>query len=141
MPRRLPVRPAKVFGNFFVLIVLSMISFIYYTYVFIVWGPRADSKSTFFNRLISQIFRRQSGAGAANILSCHIHNASLVILLSDDDRPRPSACILGLPSGRQREQAKEILFNVQRLQTREMPSLLCLQQVRPQHGPSLPLDQ
>ena len=54
MPRRLPVRPAKVFGNFFVLIVLSMISFIYYTYVFIVWGPRADSKSIFFNRLISQ---------------------------------------------------------------------------------------
>ena len=44
MPRRLPVRPAKVFGNFFVLIVLSMISFIYYTYVFIIWGPRAESK-------------------------------------------------------------------------------------------------
>jgi hypothetical protein len=43
MPRRLPVRPAKVFGNFFVLIVLSMISFIYYTYVFIVWGPRAEN--------------------------------------------------------------------------------------------------
>ena len=47
MPRRLPVRPAKVFGNFFVLIVLSMISFIYYTYVFIIWGPRAESKFTF----------------------------------------------------------------------------------------------
>ena len=44
MPRRLPVRPAKVFGNFFVLIVLSMISFIYYTYVFVVWGPRAEGK-------------------------------------------------------------------------------------------------
>ena len=44
MPRRLPARPAKVFGNFFVLIVLSMISFIYYTYVFVVWGPRAEGK-------------------------------------------------------------------------------------------------
>ena len=44
MPRRLPVRPAKVFGNFFVLLVLSVIGLIYYTFVFVVWGPRADSK-------------------------------------------------------------------------------------------------
>lgn len=41
MPRRLPVRPAKVFGNFFVLVVLSIMALIYYTYTFIVWGPRA----------------------------------------------------------------------------------------------------
>lgn len=34
MPRRLPVRPAKVFGNFFVLIVLTIILTIYYTYMF-----------------------------------------------------------------------------------------------------------
>ena len=44
MPRRLPVRPAKVFGNFFVLIVLAIISVVYYTYMFVVWGPRAESK-------------------------------------------------------------------------------------------------
>ena len=44
MPRRLPVRPAKVFGNFFVLLVLSVIALIYYTFVFVVWGPRAESK-------------------------------------------------------------------------------------------------
>ena len=44
MPRRLPVRPAKVFGNLFVLLVLSVIALIYYTFVFVVWGPRADSK-------------------------------------------------------------------------------------------------
>ena len=42
MPRRLPVRPAKVFGNFFVLIVLSVIALIYYTTVFVVWAPRAE---------------------------------------------------------------------------------------------------
>ena len=45
MPRRLPVRPAKVFGNFFVLIVLTIILTIYYTYMFQVWGPRAKGKS------------------------------------------------------------------------------------------------
>lgn len=41
MPRRLPVRPAKVFGNFFVLIVLSLMSFIWYVTVVIVYGPKA----------------------------------------------------------------------------------------------------
>lgn len=48
MPRRLPVRPAKVFGNFFVLIVLCLMSLIYYTNVFIVWAPRAYCKYIFF---------------------------------------------------------------------------------------------
>jgi len=47
MPRRLPVRPAKVFGNFFVLIVLCLMSTIYYTNVFIVWAPRASCKYWF----------------------------------------------------------------------------------------------
>jgi len=51
MPRRLPVRPAKVFGNFFVLLVLSVIALIYYTFVFVVWGPRADSKYTIFQHI------------------------------------------------------------------------------------------
>ena len=41
MPRRLPVRPAKVVGNLFVLFVLLVISLIYYTYVFLIWGPRS----------------------------------------------------------------------------------------------------
>ena len=43
MPRRLPVRPAKVFGNFFVLMVLCLMSFIFYVFVFVVWGPRAET--------------------------------------------------------------------------------------------------
>ena len=51
MPRRLPVRPAKVFGNFFVLLVLSVIALIYYTFVFVVWGPRADSKYRIFSHI------------------------------------------------------------------------------------------
>lgn len=41
MPRRLPVRPAKLVGNLFVLFVLLVISLIYYTYVVIIWGPRS----------------------------------------------------------------------------------------------------
>ena len=44
MPRRLPVRPAKIIGNLFVLFVIGIISFIYYTFVFIVWGPRSIGK-------------------------------------------------------------------------------------------------
>ena len=41
MPRRLPVRPAKVFGNFFVLFVLCVMALVYYTYVFVIWAPKA----------------------------------------------------------------------------------------------------
>ena len=47
MPRRLPVRPAKVFGNFFVLIVLCLMAVVYYTFVFVLFGPRAESKLLF----------------------------------------------------------------------------------------------
>ena len=47
MPRRLPVRPAKIVGNLFVLFVTGIISFVYYTYVFIVWGPRSIGNNTF----------------------------------------------------------------------------------------------
>jgi hypothetical protein len=44
MPRRLPLRPAKIVGNLFVLFVLIVISTIYYTYVVEVWGPRIMGK-------------------------------------------------------------------------------------------------
>lgn len=40
MPRRLPVRPAKIIGNLFVLFVLLVISLIYYVYVVMIFGPR-----------------------------------------------------------------------------------------------------
>lgn len=41
MPRRLPVRPGKILGNVFVLLVATVMTFIYYTYI-ILWGPRAS---------------------------------------------------------------------------------------------------
>jgi hypothetical protein len=44
MPRRLPVRPAKLIGNLFVLFVILVISVIYYTYVILIWAPRIISK-------------------------------------------------------------------------------------------------
>jgi len=51
MPRRLPVRPAKVFGNFFVLIVLMLMSLIYYVHTFVVWIPRAKGKFQFILKI------------------------------------------------------------------------------------------
>ena len=41
MPKRIPVRPAKLIGNLFVLFVFIVIGVIYYTYVFQLFGPRA----------------------------------------------------------------------------------------------------
>ncbi len=52
MPRRLPVRPAKVLGNFFVLVALSMMCFIYYMFVFVLWAPRAEKDQFAFGLLI-----------------------------------------------------------------------------------------
>ena len=74
-------------------------------------------------------------------LSRHIYNATLVVLPNNDDGPRPSTSLLGLPPGRQREQEEAILPHVQCLQAWEVPSLLRLQPLRPKHGPPLPLDQ
>ena len=51
MPRRLPVRPAKIIGNIFVCIVLSYICTVYYFYVFKLWGPRLHGKYK-LNKLI-----------------------------------------------------------------------------------------
>ena len=48
---------------------------------------------------------------------------------------------LGIPFGRCREQKTQVLLDVQCIQTRAMPSLLSMQQVRVKHGPSLPMDQ
>ena len=45
MPRRLPVRPAKIIGNLFVLFVLFVMCTIYYTYVIVVWSPKIVSKN------------------------------------------------------------------------------------------------
>ena len=52
MPRRLPVRPAKVLGNLFVLVALSMMGFIYYMFVFILYAPRAEKDTFYFGLLI-----------------------------------------------------------------------------------------
>jgi hypothetical protein len=40
MPRRLPLRPAKVAGNIFVMVLFTFIGFIYYVYVVQCWGPK-----------------------------------------------------------------------------------------------------
>ena len=65
----------------------------------------------------------------------------MVVLLVDDHGSRPSSCVLGLPFRRPREQKEEVLLDVQRVQARALPPLLCLQPMCAQHGPSLSLDQ
>ena len=52
MPRRLPVRPAKVLGNFFVIVALSMMGFIYYMFAFVLYAPRAEKDTFSFMLLI-----------------------------------------------------------------------------------------
>ena len=44
MPRRLPVRPQVIIGNIFVVLVSWVIGIIYYSYVFLVWLPKAEGK-------------------------------------------------------------------------------------------------
>ena len=51
MPRRLPIRPAKIVGNFFVLLILLVMGTIYYSYTFLVWLPRVKSKSNALNSI------------------------------------------------------------------------------------------
>ena len=55
MPRRLPVRPAKIIGNLFVLFVLLVIATIYYTYVVLIWGPRLVGKSNWVLNTLGNI--------------------------------------------------------------------------------------
>ena len=45
MPRRLPLRPAKIAGNVFVMVLFSFIGTIYYTYVVKCWGPKIDTNT------------------------------------------------------------------------------------------------
>ena len=40
MPNKLAVRPVKVFESLLVVLVLSVIALIYYTFVVVLWGPR-----------------------------------------------------------------------------------------------------
>ena len=44
MPRRLPIRPAKIIGNLFVLLIVLVMGTIYYAYTFLVWLPKVKSK-------------------------------------------------------------------------------------------------
>ena len=55
MPRRLPVRPAKLIGNLFVLAALTLIFTVYYVYVGIIMGPKVMGK--FWNRQVTFVPR------------------------------------------------------------------------------------
>jgi hypothetical protein len=87
MPRRLPVRPAKVIGNLFVLFVILVISLIYYSYVVLVWGPRVMSKY-FFPLFLSGdhtfLFRQLLREYHADLLSCFLLHACVVFPAGND---------------------------------------------------------
>ena len=46
MPRRLPIRPAVLMGNFFVLMICVVMATIYYAYTHLVWLPKIKRKSS-----------------------------------------------------------------------------------------------
>lgn len=74
MPRRLPLRPAKVAGNLFVMFLFCFIAFVHYTYVFRVWAPKILCK--FGNALIR--YREQPAGGCTICVSHFIHHACMV---------------------------------------------------------------
>jgi len=76
------VRPAKIIGNLFVLIVLIVISTIYYTYVGVVFGPKIIGRLQLI--LMICLFRKLSDNGNACILPFAICDACLVLFPSDD---------------------------------------------------------
>ena len=84
MPRRLPVRPAKIIGNLFVLFVMTVIAFQYYTFVFLVWGPRSIGKLFAISNV--KLFRNRQlrSHDFTCILSLILCNVSLVFLLIYD---------------------------------------------------------
>lgn len=90
MPRRLPLRPAKIIGNVFVFIVLSYISTVYYFYIFYLWGPRVKSNSsTYFISL-------NGGLSYCRVLPLPFIYAPLELSPGDVHWPRTGPRLLGI---------------------------------------------
>lgn len=53
MPRRLPLRSAKIAGKIYVMVLFSFIGMIYYTFVVKCWGPKIESGSSFAMPILS----------------------------------------------------------------------------------------
>jgi len=81
MPRRLPVRPAKLVGNLFVLFVLLVIALIYYVYVFVMFGPRLISNLFLF---LNDMFRQLLRGYSAKLLPFIVLHDTLVLLPGHD---------------------------------------------------------
>ena len=81
MPRRLPVRPAKLIGNLFVIFVLLIIGMIYYSYVGVIWGPRIVCTYFLF---LHFCFRKLLGNVDACGISRFLLYANVVFLLGYD---------------------------------------------------------
>ena len=126
MPRRLPVRPQVIIGNIFVVLVSWVIGIIYYAYVFLVWLPKAEGKfmksMPYLMHIIPSIAckltrfycddRQLEDRGSPISVPHHFLHAGLVIHSEYDNRSRSSTSVLGIPSGRPREQATPLLPHV-----------------------------
>ena len=80
MPKRLPITPAKIVGNIFIVVILSFIATLYYFYVFQLWGPRIQGIFLYFNFIRplgrldhSSIFSYYSHYGPLELLPGHAH--------------------------------------------------------------------
>ena len=94
-----------------------------------------------FSWMIWHVCRWLENCATAISLPPTLLHARLVLYTVHDNRSGSSTRFLGLSLGWPWEQETQILFNVQHFQAWAMPSLLFVQPMRAQHGPSLPLDQ
>ena len=97
MPRRLPVRPAKLIGNLFVLAALSLIFLVYYVYVGLIMGPKLMGKRSFTSpKQLSNFLNRQSSCNSELVgVPLAVYFLSLVLFPGDDNRPWAGASFLG----------------------------------------------
>ena len=83
MPRRLPVRPAKIIGNVFVCIVLSFIATMYYYFVFKFWGPRIKGNESVM--LLFQSYRVDDSLDSSSSFSFTCLHADVELFLNYAD--------------------------------------------------------
>ena len=129
----------KAFGNFFIFVVVSVLTFVYYVFMFIVNMPHLAGKISLKKLTISLWLHSNfiTKNPLSNLSSLHPNYAVMVICTNNFDWSRKSTSslgtvpffwviILGFPFGWCRSKEKKILLNMPHFQAWEMPSLLCL---------------
>ena len=109
------VRIAKATGSLFVFVVLGILAFVYYEYVFWVWGPLLVGK----NR-IRNLHRKKHHRGS---LSCNIHllssHADLVLIPNSHHRSWTSSYLLGTGIIKQSFH-RDFIWEIQKLSVKDI---------------------